>query len=74
MEFGGQPRKRYRFCVSVVAMGDHNGRAFAQGSHEEFRSCGGLLQADSVMRYGKRLLEAHCGKASTLTIIDFAYA
>ena len=51
-EFGADPRKRYRLCISVVAMGDHNGCAFAQSAHEELLTRHGLLRPPHVMRYG----------------------
>ena len=51
-EFGADPHKRYRLCIGVVAMGDHNGCAFAQSAHEELLNRHGLLRPPHVMRYG----------------------
>ena len=51
-EFGGLPGRSYRLACTVVAMGDINGTALAQATHEAMLFNHGCLQPDSVMSWG----------------------
>ena len=51
--YGAQAGRHYRLAISVVAMGDHNGCAFAQAVHEWILEQGGLMKPEQVMRYGR---------------------
>ena len=52
-EFGGVEGMHYRCALTVIAMGDRNGVAFAQETHEHILRSAGLLQLPKTLRFGK---------------------
>ena len=50
---GGDPRVPHRLCFRVLGMGDRNGCAIAQATHEAVLQKGGLLRAQETLRYGE---------------------
>ncbi|CAE7206467.1 unnamed protein product [Symbiodinium sp. CCMP2592] len=52
---GGRPGVRYRLCFRVLGMGDRNGCAIAQATHESILKKFGLLQPQHQLRYGDHI-------------------
>ena len=51
--FGAVEGKRYRCCLTVVAMGDANGVAYSQEAHEFVLKAAGLLGVERTLRFGE---------------------
>ncbi|CAE7356915.1 unnamed protein product [Symbiodinium natans] len=50
---GLDPRQTYRLCFRVLGMGDVNGCAIAQATHEAVLQKFGLLRAENLLVYGQ---------------------
>ena len=50
---GGDRSVPYRLCFRVLGMGDRNGCAIAQATHEAILKKGGLLEPQETLVYGK---------------------
>ena len=60
VEFGAEEGRRYRAALTVVAMGDANGVAWAQECHEYILKAGNLLGVDETLRFGQALPHSSC--------------
>ena len=50
--YGGDPSIPYRLCFRVLGMGDTNGCAIAQATHEAVLKSAGLLAPEVTLKYG----------------------
>ena len=50
--YGGDPSIPYRLCFRVLGMGDTNGCAIAQATHEAVLKSAGLLSPEVTLKYG----------------------
>jgi hypothetical protein len=58
-DYGGVAGEAYRFVLTVVGMGDLNGVAIAQATHEGILRQGGCRKESEVMRLSKALPSSH---------------
>ena len=52
-KYGGDPKEPHRLCFRVLGMGDTNGCAIAQATHEAILKSEGVLPAKATLEYGK---------------------
>ena len=69
-DFGTAPGRNYRFCLTVVAMGDTNGLFLAQESHEAILHSGGCLRPEHTLRHSRATPNAAVGE---LAYVDDHY-